>query len=134
MKLGIACKFAAAVEGVERRRCLGGGGRRGEARKKGRVDLQLRRESQPVTDRQTNLTALSFSSSLTGSFSLVRCTFLHLPLFPLLLSRPGKHARALFCTGLLCVPSLRLMQTTRPNSMPHFHRAVRSSSEVGRTG
>lgn len=31
-------------------------------REKGRVDLQLRRESQAVTDRQTNLTALSFSS------------------------------------------------------------------------
>lgn len=53
----------------------GGGGRRRRRRgrrqrrrkrmrdrEKGRVDLQLRRESQAVTDRQTNLTALSFSS------------------------------------------------------------------------
>lgn len=38
-----------------------------EIGEKGRVDLQLRRESQAVTDRQTNLTALSFSS-----FSLLR--------------------------------------------------------------
>lgn len=40
----------------------GGGGRGGWGREKGRVDLQLRRESQAVTDRQTNLTTLSFSS------------------------------------------------------------------------
>lgn len=45
----------------------GGRARGGGGREKGRVDLQLRRESQAVTDRQTNLTALSFSS-----FSLLR--------------------------------------------------------------
>lgn len=52
------------VGGGGRRRGGGGagGGRGGWGREKGRVDLQLRRESQAVTDRQTNLTTLSFSS------------------------------------------------------------------------
>lgn len=81
--------------GGRRRRRRGSGGGRGRDREKGRVDLQLRRESQAVTDRQTNLTALSFSS-----FSLL--LRLH--------SRPASpmHRIAHTCTRSHTSPSLAL--------------------------
>lgn len=99
----------------------GGGGRGGWGREKGRVDLQLRRESQAVTDRQTNLTTLSFSSfSLLHLHSRLASPMHRVPYTSTvsLFTSPRLPPSTLLDISLSPSPSLSLSRPRMDSSLP----------------